>query len=164
MRIGVISDTHIPFFAGEIPREVREELASCDLIVHAGDIVESSVLDELRKIAHTKAVKGNMDSDEIKRTLPESLVFDAEGKKVGVVHGKGSGKTVLSWVKNFFTNKPDVVIFGHSHIPFNEKIGSTLFFNPGSATDNIFSKKRTYGIIHIEGNDVRGEIVEISRG
>lgn len=163
MTIGVISDTHIPFSSKEIHPEVKKIFASCDLIVHAGDMVEVSVLKELQGISETKAVCGNMDSDELKKMLPESIVFEVGGKKIGVVHGKGSGKNVLEWVKNFFGSKLDVVIFGHSHTPFSEKIGGTLFFNPGSATDTIFSKKRTYGLIHIEGNDVRGEIVEVSK-
>ena len=161
MKIGVISDTHIPFFSREISSQVREGLASCDLIVHAGDIVETAALEEFCKIAETKAVHGNMDSDELKKILPESLVFEVEGKKIGLTHGKGSGKVVLTWVKSFFGNNMDIVIFGHSHAPFNEKIGGTLFFNPGSATDTIFSGTRTYGLIFIEGNNVRGEIVEI---
>lgn len=164
MRIGVISDTHIPFFSSGIPDEVRERFTGCDLIVHAGDIVEAEAIAELEKIAETKAVQGNMDSDELKKILPESLIFEAAGKKIGVTHGKGRGKAVLEWVKSFFGSKLDVVIFGHSHMPFNEKIGGTLFFNPGSATDTIFSRKRTFGMIYIEGKIVRGEILEMTRG
>lgn len=162
MMIGVISDTHIPFSSKDIHPEVKKTFASCDLIIHAGDMVEASVLKELREISETKAVCGNMDSDELKKMLPESIVFEFGGKKIGVVHGKGTGKSILEWVKIFFGSKLDIVIFGHSHTPFIEKIGGTLFFNPGSATDTIFSKKRTYGLIHIEDNDVRGEILDVA--
>ena len=164
MRIGVLSDTHIPIFSRDIPTEVRTGLASCEIIVHAGDIVESRTIKELGKIAETKAVHGNMDSAELKRMLPESLVFEVGGKKIGVIHGRGSGKAVLDWVKGFFKSELDIVIFGHSHMPFNKKIGDTLFFNPGSATDILLSGKRTYGIIIIEGNEVCGEIIKIGKG
>ncbi|HPN73159.1 MAG TPA: metallophosphoesterase family protein [Candidatus Omnitrophota bacterium] len=161
MRIGVISDTHIPIFSSGVPLEIRRVFSSCDLIVHAGDMVDVRAMEEFRKIAETKAVQGNMDSEDLKKTLPEHLMFEAGGKKIGVVHGRGSGKAVLEWVKDFFKSKPDIVIFGHSHLPFNEKIGGTLYFNPGSATDTMLSGKRTYGIISIENGDVKAEIVEI---
>jgi uncharacterized protein len=162
MRIGVISDTHIPVFLSGIPTDVKNVFATCDMIVHAGDIVEEGVIDELRKIAETKAVHGNMDSDSLKRNLPASIVFDAGGKKIGLTHGKGTGKGVLEWVRAQFRGDLDIIIFGHSHTPLNEKIGNTLFFNPGSATDTVFSGKRTYGIITIDGEEARGEIFEIS--
>lgn len=163
MRIGVISDTHIPIFTSEIPSEVRKVFSSCDLIVHAGDIVESRVIEEFRKIAETKAVHGNMDSEELQRMLPESLIFEVSGKKIGVIHGRGSGKTLLDLVRNFFKTKPDIIIFGHSHTPFNETIGGTLYFNPGSATDTMLSGKRTYGVISIEGDEIRSQIVEMGQ-
>ncbi len=164
MRIGVISDTHIPFFTRSIPQPVLESFATCDVIVHAGDIIESSVIEKLKTMAETRAVHGNMDSEELKRLLPDRLVFEVGGKRIGVTHGKGSGKKVLDEVRNIFDKKVDIVIFGHSHMPFNENIGGTLFFNPGSATDTLFQGKRTYGIITIEGDIVRGEIIEIGQG
>jgi len=89
MIIGVLSDTHIPFFAREIPHEIMDAFRSCDLIVHAGDILELSVIETLQQIAETKAVRGNMDTDEVKKALPESIVFEAGHKKVGVTHGRG---------------------------------------------------------------------------
>jgi uncharacterized protein len=161
MKIGVISDTHIPVFSKDLPAAVREAFLTCDLIVHAGDSIERSAIQMLRDITETKAVKGNMDSEDLKRDLPESIVFDCAGKKIGVTHGKGSGSKILDFVKKSFNQKLDVIIFGHSHTSFNQLIDGTLFFNPGSATDNVFSGRRTFGIIEINGDDVRGEIIEI---
>lgn len=161
MKIGVISDTHIPVFSKEVPRMVREAFAGCDIIVHAGDSVERAVLDVLSGIAETKAVKGNMDSIDLKKNLPESIVFELGGKRIGVTHGKGAGSGVLDSVRNILKEKLDIVIFGHSHTPCNRVIDGTLFFNPGSATDRVFSGRRTFGIIEIMGDDIRGEIVEI---
>ena len=161
MKIGVISDTHIPVFSKDLPAAVREAFSTCDLIVHAGDSVERSAIEMLRDIAETKAVKGNMDSDDLQRTLPETIVFECGGKNIGVTHGKGAGSKLLDFVKKAFKQKLDIIIFGHSHASFNELIEGTLFFNPGSATDNVFSGRRSFGIIEINGNEIHGEIIEI---
>jgi putative phosphoesterase len=161
MKIGVISDTHIPVSATELPEKVREYFKGCDLIIHAGDIVEKSVLDKLGKIAETRAVCGNMDSAELRQILPERLVLDAAGKKIGVTHGSGPHFKVMESAKKSFKDKPDVIIFGHSHGPVNEMRDGTLFFNPGSATDKVFAKYRSFGIIEITGDDIRGEIIRI---
>ena len=161
MKIGVISDTHIPVFANKLSEEVTARLKECDIIVHAGDIVESRAIKEIGKIAEVKAVCGNMDSPELKHTLPEKLIFEASGKKIGVTHGKGASFKVIQYVEEAFTQKLDIVIFGHSHMPFNEERGGTLYFNPGSATDNVFAKHRSFGIIEIDGDDIRAQIIEI---
>lgn len=161
MKIGVVSDTHIPVFAKKLPEEVTNRLKECDIIIHAGDIVEMSAIRDLEKITETKAVWGNMDSAEVKNILPEKLVFEAAGKKIGVFHGRGASFKVLKSVEEAFSEKLDIVIFGHSHVPFNEMKGGTLYFNPGSVTDNVFSKKRSFGMIEIDGDDVRSEIIEL---
>lgn len=161
MRIGVISDTHVPTFLQDIPSIVREVFSTCELIIHAGDLVDRSVLETLESIAETKAVRGNMDSMDLRRSLPEKMVFHAGGKSIGVVHGKGSGPRVLESAQRTFKKKPDIVIFGHSHTPYNRVLNGTLFFNPGSAADRLFSGKGTFGLIEIDGNDVRGEVFEI---
>ncbi|MGB2598820.1 MAG: metallophosphoesterase family protein [Candidatus Omnitrophota bacterium] len=161
MKIGVIADTHIPVTAKELPPKVYEHFKDCALIIHAGDIVEMHVLEELEKIAEVKAVYGNMDSREIVNNLPEKISFEAEGKKIGVVHGKGSASKIIENVKQSFTKKQDIIIFGHSHVPINKTIDGILLFNPGSATDRIFSPYRTIGIIEIEGGEVRAEIIKL---
>jgi putative phosphoesterase len=161
MKIGVIADTHIPALANKLPQKVYDYFKDCDLIIHAGDLVEASILEELEKIAETKAVWGNMDSYELKRRLPEKIVLDVAGKKIGVVHGRGPAFKVIKTVSEAFSKKPDIIIFGHSHTPFNEKKGDTLFFNPGSATDNVFPQNRSFGIIEIDGDNIRAEIIKI---
>ena len=66
MKIGVISDTHIPIAAPRLPQKVYDHFKDCDLIIHAGDAVEMSVIEDLGKLAEVKAVCGNMDSPEMK--------------------------------------------------------------------------------------------------
>lgn len=161
MKIGVISDTHIPTFAKDLPKKVREYFTTCDLIIHAGDSIERIALDKLGEIAETKAVFGNMDSADLKKSLPEKIIIEADGKKIGVFHGQGMGRKVLESAKGAFTEKMDIIIFGHSHVPVNEEEDGTLFFNPGSATDMVFSGRKSFGIIEIEDGMVKGEIINI---
>jgi len=160
MKIGVISDTHIPFTAPNLPRKVREYFRKCDLIVHAGDIVDSSVIEDLEDMAETKAVAGNMDNEYLKKHLPKKLLFEVEGKKIGVMHGSGAPRKAKDIVEKEFVPRPDIIIFGHSHIPFNREEGGTLFFNPGSATDKVYSNKCTFGIIEIENGEIKAEIID----
>ncbi|MEA3489314.1 MAG: metallophosphoesterase family protein [Candidatus Omnitrophota bacterium] len=161
MKIGVIADTHIPVSAARLPQKVYDYFKDCDLIIHAGDVVEMSVIEELSKLAETKAVQGNMDSPELKRRFPEKMVIDAGGKTIGVIHGRGPSFRVKRMVGASFSKKPDIIIFGHSHSPVNEKINGTLFFNPGTPTDRVFARYRSFGIIEVDGDDVRGEIIEV---
>ena len=160
MRIGVISDTHIPVFSQNLPKKVFEYFNDCDLIVHAGDILELSVIEELSSIAETKAVCGNMDGYEVRQKLPEQIVFTAAGKKIGLVHGKGSASRIVDTVKEMFKKKVDIIIFGHSHIPCSETINGILFFNPGSASSGVSSGSGTFGIIEIIDGQVSTEIIE----
>lgn len=161
MKIGVISDTHIPVNAKKLPQKVCDLFKKCDLIIHAGDIVEKPVIDELEKLAETRAVYGNMDSFYLKQNLPEKIVIDVAGKKIGVMHGRGAASKVPQLVKEEFPEKLDIVIFGHSHDAYNKKVGGTIYFNPGSATDRIFSKMRSCGIIEIIGDEITAEIIRI---
>lgn len=161
MKIGVISDTHIPAAASGIPPRILASFKDCDLIIHAGDIVEKQVIRELEKIAETRVVRGNMDSTELKRILPEKIVFNVCGKSIGVTHGSGHPAKVVRTVARMFRKKPDIIIFGHTHTPFNETVNGTLFFNPGSATDSFFAPYRSFGIIRIEGDDVSAEIIRL---
>ena len=160
MKIGVIADTHIPIFAKKLPQKVHDYFQECDLIIHAGDAVTMFAIDELKDIAETKAVYGNMDSLEMKQNLPDKLILDVAGKKVGVIHGSGPAFRVQQIAEETFAGKTDIVIFGHSHMPVNEKKNGVLFFNPGSATDHTSSQNCSFGIIEINGDDVRAEIVE----
>jgi len=161
MKIGVIADTHIPVSARELPQKVYDYFSGCDLIIHAGDAVEMSVIEKLNAIAETRAVRGNMDSLEVRKRLPEKLVLKAGGKSIGVTHGTGSAFKVKEAALAAFSEKMDIIIFGHSHVPFNETIDGTLFFNPGSATDRVFARYRSFGVIEIEGDDIKARIIKI---
>lgn len=146
MRIGVVADTHMPRSSLHLPQALREGLEGVDLIIHAGDWVTLQVAEE--RIAPTVGVYGNNDREDIRTHYPASQILQLDGFQIGVVHGDGVGGTTLKRaIKAFETRKLDVVIFGHSHIPFHEEIGGVLYFNPGSPTDKRRQPLYSYGII-----------------
>ena len=160
MKIGVISDTHIPERALDIPKEVYAAFKDADLILHAGDLITPDVLDTLNKICPVKAVYGNMDNQKVRERLKEKEIITVGSFKIGLIHGRGNPENLISFIKDAFGQKLDIIVFGHSHTPFNEKKEGVLFFNPGSATDTIFSPYRSYGILQIN-DDIKSQIVRL---
>jgi putative phosphoesterase len=162
MKIGVISDTHIPFAGEDLPDKIYQDFKNVDLILHAGDIVEESLLEKLNKLAKTIAVKGNMDSHSLKKKLPVKQIIKVKKFKIGLTHGEGTPQGLVDLVKKQFEkDKVDCIVFGHSHAPLCEKRGNMLFLNPGSPTDQIFSPFNSYGILEID-DKIEGKIVRIN--
>jgi len=151
VRIGVISDTHVTSFV-EIPRQILITLAKVDLIIHTGDFVTKDVLDGLKRLGEVKAVRGNLDSEELKQILPEKELLLIEGKRIGIVHGSGSPYGIDDRVRGMFEDV-DIIVYGHSHEPKNEIKKGILFFNPGRA-------RNSFGILTI-GKEVKGEIINL---
>jgi uncharacterized protein len=151
MKIGVLSDTHIPDRARELPRRLLEAFAEVEMVIHAGDFVDLAVHKALCAVCKdVRAVSGNMDPVEIKDMFPQRQVMKVGAFTVGIVHGWGPPNKLLDIVKEAFrAEKPDIVIFGHSHQACNEQDGKTLYFNPGSPTDNVFAPFKSFGIIEI---------------
>ncbi len=151
MRIGVISDTHIPDKCEHIPAAVLDVFKHVDMVIHAGDIVSLKVIEELRSAcSRVEAVAGNMDRSDVVKKYPVKQVFNISGVKIGLTHGSGAPVNLIELLKDTFkTDNCDIIIFGHSHKPMNERIGKVLFFNPGSATD-FLSGDTSYGIIDID--------------
>ena len=151
MRIGVVSDTHVTSFA-EVPDRILVALAEVDLIIHAGDFVTKDVFDGLKRLGEVKAVWGNMDSNELKRILPEKELLLIEEKRIGITHGSGGPYGIEDRVSRMFKDV-DVIIYGHSHQAKNEIKEGILFFNPGGA-------RNSFGILTV-GKEVKGEIVNL---
>ena len=153
MKIGVVSDTHATSFA-QFPNRILTALAEVDLIIHAGDFVTKDVLDGLKRLGEVKAVQGNMDSDELKRILPEKELLLIEGKGIGIIHGWGSPYGIDDRVGKMFEDvNVNVIVYGHSHYSQNEIKKGILFFNPGQA-------RNSFGILTV-GEQIRGEIINL---
>ncbi len=161
MKIGVLSDTHIPFAAAKLPEEIYLAFKDVDLILHAGDLIDISVIDELKKIARTEAVRGNMDEAAVVSTLPAKKIVEAGRFKIGLIHGYGSPSGLIDRLAGEFPQKVDAIVFGHSHSPLNEVKNGILFFNPGSPTDKIFANYNSYGILTVN-DGIKGDIIRLT--
>lgn len=160
MKIGVLSDTHVPDRQARIPEAVLRGLQGVDLIIHAGDLTDLGVLDTLEAIAPVQAVSGNMDSWPVKSSLQPTLTLRLEGRTIVVFHGASSHSGTEDYARTMFPDA-DCVIFGHTHRSLCEREGKTLLFNPGTAS-RIFGSRPSYGILTVrEGRLVEGEIIEV---
>ncbi len=160
MIIGVVSDTH----SLNIPSQLVKDFQKVALIVHAGDFCSVEDYKFFKKIKEVKAVYGNMDEPVLCRKLPRRELFQFGGLSIGIFHGKGTQGSVLDLVAaEFEKDKVDVVIFGHSHQPFNEKINNVLYFNPGSPNDIVRAAYPSYGILEIKDGNVVGKIVRVCK-
>ncbi len=146
MLIAVISDTHLRDKL--LPDQVIDALSGADLILHAGDILDMQVLDQLSEIAQTIAVTGNMDQVNVASVLPECRLIEVEGFKIGLTHGYGPPGDMTGKVRAMFDDV-DCIIFGHTHQPLIEESEGVLYFNPGSPTDKIFAKANTVGLLEV---------------
>ena len=165
-KIVVLSDTHLPVRAAKIPEQIIEQIRSADLIIHAGDHQTIEVVELLQAYGKYIGVAGNMDSDDAAEQLPEKAIVNIKNGdkefKIGVTHGSGPPQGLPERVANFFGEKLDCIIFGHSHHPFNEELNGALMFNPGSPTDTVFTTINTFGILTIN-DGIKGEIIKIGK-
>lgn len=152
----VLADTHIPRRAKELPDGLLPYLERADLILHAGDLMDPSLLDTLAAYAPVKAVRGNLDPPEA--NLPETLEFEFGGVSVAMIHDSGPKKGRWSRMRRRFP-KARVVVFGHSHIPWLEDKDGLLLINPGSPTDRRRQPEHTFALLHAEEVEVRAEVL-----
>jgi len=151
LNIGAISDTH-----GLLRPEAVEALRGSARIIHAGDVGDPEILEQLTAIAPVTAVRGNIDKGKWARKLRETEVVEVGGVSIYVLHNLDE-----------LDLKPEsagfsAVIYGHSHVPKQEMRNGVLYFNPGSAGPRRFRLPITLGRLSIEGERVRGEIIAIA--
>lgn len=148
MRVGVIADTHIAGKGRSLPVALLEGLAGVDLILHAGDILTAEVLITLGYLAPVEAVAGNNDPPELVAALGRQKLLHLGGWRVGLVHGDGKSGTTLGRALAAFPDA-DVVVFGHSHQPYQAWHENRLVLNPGSPTDKRRAPRYSYAILEL---------------
>jgi putative phosphoesterase len=161
--VGLVSDTHIPSRAKTIPPTVFDVFKETMLIVHAGDLIQLSVINDLERLAPVVAVSGNMDEHAVREKLPKTNSAEVGGWRIGVTHSIGVFHD-LKRLRDFAEqNGFRVVVFGHTHRPFIQHEGDVWFINPGSPTNPIppFVTKPTVGLLRISGDRAEAEIVQI---
>lgn len=161
MRIAVIADTHMPRGNRRLPDRCLAELDAADLILHAGDLSEASVLAQIAERGHVVAVHGNVDSAELRRELPESIELDAGGATIAMVHDAGPAKGRLERMRARFPDA-DAVVFGHSHMPLHEERDGFQIFNPGSPTERRRAPGHTMGVATVSAGSIEFELVELA--
>jgi putative phosphoesterase len=151
LSVGVISDTH-----GLLRPEAVAALRGSDLIVHAGDVGSPEILDELRALAPTYAVRGNVDRGAWAESLPLTAVVEAGPHQLYVLHILDDLDLVPE-AAGF-----SAVISGHSHKPHAETRRGVLYLNPGSAGPRRFRLPVTVARLRVTDSGVEHEIVELA--
>ena len=138
----------------QLPQRCIEEIQRSDLLLHAGDISTAEVLDSLRELGPpVQAVHGNIDSPELRESLPEQIEAKVEDAVIAMLHDAGPAHGRLERLRARFPNA-DAVVFGHSHLPLHEEQDGFQVFNPGSPTERRRAPAHTMGIAEVEGGRI----------
>ena len=149
--LGVISDTH-----GLLRPEALHALRGSELIIHAGDVGKSEILERLREIAPVVAVRGNVDTAPWAEELPETQVVRVVGRNIYVLHDRSQ------FVADPVTAGYAAVVFGHSHKVLVETRDGILYLNPGSAGPRRFRLPITVARLRVSTELLEPEIVELA--
>ncbi len=158
LEVGVISDTH-----GLLRPQALRALQGAQVILHAGDVGGSEVLQELGQLAPVIAVRGNVDGGWA-RLLPERRLLDLGGARVLLLHDRALVGPDPFGSPASRPDGPDpdrVVVFGHSHQPLAQRRSGVLWFNPGSAGPRRFSLPVSVGRLRIEDGRVRRRLLTL---
>ena len=153
MKIGVISDTH-----GWLDPRVEKLFAGVDHILHAGDIGNPMIELELKFLAPVTLVLGNNDPD---LTFRETELVTLAEKKILIHHIVNPRALAEKMQARIKRDRPDVVVFGHTHKKFAETVDGVLFFNPGYAGKPKFGAERSVAFLHLDGNGIRHEFIPL---
>jgi hypothetical protein len=163
VRVVVVSDTHAPRRWKSCPAAVARRLRDADLILHAGDVCTAAVLDELSGYAPVRAVLGNNDGPDVADWgARPTAEFEIGGLPAAMIHDSGARPGRMARLRRRFP-AARLIVFGHSHIPWNEPDGEVLAFNPGSPTDRRSQPQGTIGVLQVEdGRLLSAQIVPVT--
>lgn len=164
-RLLLLSDTHVPVRARALPDQVWRAVDDADVVVHAGDWVSADLLDALEaRAARLVGVAGNNDGPDLHARLPEVARTTVEGLRLAVVHETG-GKDGRERRADAAFPDVDVLVFGHSHIPWDTtSLGGLRLLNPGSPTDRRRQPVGTFLTAVVDDGALRDvELVPVAR-
>ena len=152
MNLLLISDTHVPKRARDLPRQVWDEVDRADVVLHAGDWVDIALLDMLQqRAARLIGCWGNNDGPPLRARLPETAEVTLDGVRFTVVHETGGAAGRDERMARRYPHT-DAVVFGHSHIPWDSTAATGLrLLNPGSPTDRRRQPHCTYMTATVHG-------------
>jgi putative phosphoesterase len=168
-RIGLISDTHIPDNAKELPEQVKQVFRDVDLILHAGDIYITSVLDELECLAPVLAAEGDGDGADVisDKRVKGKHVLTIDGATIWLMHSKPSSWPSVSEENSHlaslrYDKPPNILVFGHTHDATIERKGDVLLVNPGSPTFPQYRYELgTVALLTINSGKAEARIVQL---
>jgi putative phosphoesterase len=159
--VAVVSDTHLPRGARRLPEACLARLRAADLILHAGDLVAASFLEELRALGPPlQAVHGNMDEPALQAALPQRLVVEAGEARIGVVHIPGPAAGRGARLTARFPGC-DAIVYGHTHVPQVERFAGVWILNPGSPTERRRAPSHTMLELRVAGRELVPELVQL---
>jgi uncharacterized protein len=180
VKIGVISDTHIPRSSPLLPARIATLFKGLDIILHAGDVCEMDILEQLQETyTLTFAVWGEDDSEAVRRYVNEKQVVRFGDRRVGLIHGHqfvpeqkglvGRLRTLLGGgpppetlpeflLRQFAGDDVHAIVFGHTHRPYVKMHGGVLLFNPGAALPGR-GHTPTAGILDVGERSITGKIL-----
>ncbi|HRP94811.1 MAG TPA: metallophosphoesterase family protein [Rhodocyclaceae bacterium] len=161
MRIGVVSDTHMPRFAKALPLALCEGLAAqrVERILHLGDFTTPAVAELFARIAPFDAVAGNNDPPELVARFGRRKIVVLDGVRIGLVHGDGRrGSTLERAIAAFAGDAVDVIVFGHSHVPYCARHGDRWLLNPGSPTDKRRNPRYSWALLELDEGGIRATL------
>jgi uncharacterized protein len=160
--VAVIADTHLPRGTRALAGECLRRLEAADVILHAGDVVAASVLDDLGALGPIEAVYGNMDEPALRESLPERRVVEVEGVRIAMVHiaGPRAGREerLVSW----FTGC-DAIVYGHTHVPQVAEHHGVWILNPGSPTERRSAPERSMLELTVEAGRIEPRLIPLGR-
>jgi putative phosphoesterase len=156
VRLVIVADTHVPRRAKDLPAEVWAAVEQADAVLHAGDWIDVALLDELeRRSRRVIGVHGNNDGPALRGRLPEVARATLGGVRFAVVHETGGSQGREQRAVTAYPDV-DVLVFGHSHIPWDTTAATGLrLLNPGSPTDRRREPDRTYLSVVAEAGALR---------
>lgn len=159
----LLSDTHLPKRAKDLPAGLWDDIVAADLVVHAGDWVDLATLDAVAgRSRRFVGVRGNNDGPEFDDRLPLEARFTVEGLRFAAVHETGAATGRERRAAAAFPDV-DVLVFGHSHIPWDSVADTGLrLLNPGSPTDRRRQPDHTWMRGTVDGSDLTVELVRLS--